>query len=128
MALNFHHMLLRILTFLLVSLPFNSNAVSAEKCLLGGYCPRNPNDPLIKNIATFAVVTHNSDSNSSLEFDNVAEAQSQVVKGVNYRLVIKVNETHIIENFPNVYQALVYQGLNGNDDLHLQYFKKLTTV
>ncbi|KAL3521779.1 hypothetical protein ACH5RR_014613 [Cinchona calisaya] len=128
MAINFHHMLLTILAFLLVLLPFNSNAVLTEKCLLGGYCPRNPNDTLIKNIATFAVVTHNSDSNSSLEFDNVAEAQRQVVKGVNYRLVIKVNETHIIQNFPNVYQALVYQGLNGKDDLHLRYFKKLTTV
>ncbi|KAL3521854.1 hypothetical protein ACH5RR_014688 [Cinchona calisaya] len=128
MALNFPHMLLTILAFLLVSLPFNSNAVSAEKCLLGGYCPRNPNDPDIIRIGTFAVETYNSNSNSSLELDNVVEAQSQVVKGSNYRLVIKVNETHVIENFPNVYLALVYLGLNGKDDLHLQYFKKLTTV
>ncbi|KAL3521859.1 hypothetical protein ACH5RR_014693 [Cinchona calisaya] len=128
MALNFHHLLLTFLAFLLVWLPFNSNAVSAEKCLIGGFCPKNPNDPSIVKVGQFSVETYNSNANTSLVFDKVVEAQTQSARGINYRLVIKVNGTNSINNFPNVYQAFVYWGLNGKDDLHLQYFKKLAIV
>ncbi|KAK9091923.1 hypothetical protein Syun_026834 [Stephania yunnanensis] len=54
----------------------------------GGYEPVDPSDPHIEDTGRYAVDEYNKRTNMDLKFVNVIKAETQVVSGVNYRLVI----------------------------------------
>ncbi|KAK9091920.1 hypothetical protein Syun_026831 [Stephania yunnanensis] len=56
--------------------------------ILGGYQPADPTDPRIVDIGRYAVDEYNKRTHTDLKFVNVIKAETQVVSGFNYRLVI----------------------------------------
>ncbi|KAK9089833.1 hypothetical protein Scep_028915 [Stephania cephalantha] len=54
----------------------------------GGYLPADPNDPHIVDTGRYAVDEYNKRTHMDLKFVNVIKAETQVVSGVNYRLVV----------------------------------------
>ncbi|CAL9765473.1 unnamed protein product [Musa acuminata subsp. burmannicoides] len=55
---------------------------------LGGWTPVDVNNPHVHDIAVFAVSEHNKEAKEPLTLVNVVQAQSQVVAGVNYKLLL----------------------------------------
>ena len=73
---------------------------------LGGWTPLpNPRAPEIVNIARFAVSEHNKQANTSLVLDSVLKGYTQVVNGLNYRLILSATDER---PKPNNYEAIVY--------------------
>ncbi|KAK9084673.1 hypothetical protein Sjap_025084 [Stephania japonica] len=58
------------------------------RSLLGGYHPADPNDSKIVEIGHYAVQEYNNRTHMGLKFVNLIKADTQVVAGINYRLVI----------------------------------------
>ncbi|OWM75909.1 hypothetical protein CDL15_Pgr009553 [Punica granatum] len=60
---------------------------------LGGWTRmKDLNDPYVQGIAKFAISQYNKRSKASLTFVSVKSGDSQVVKGVNYRLIISATD------------------------------------
>ncbi|KAF5196131.1 Cysteine proteinase inhibitor [Thalictrum thalictroides] len=90
--------------------PSPSQSPSASTGLVGGYKPiDNITDPHIHDLGEFAVSEHNNKAKTSLKFVNVIKGQSQVVAGINYRLVIAAKKDGIERN----YLAVVYERPGG---------------
>ncbi|ONK59771.1 uncharacterized protein A4U43_C08F10470 [Asparagus officinalis] len=59
----------------------------------GGYGPiKNLSDPHLGEIGKFAVSEHNKEANTKLVFTKVIKGESQVVAGINYKLVIEAKD------------------------------------
>ncbi|KAE8728859.1 Cysteine proteinase inhibitor 5 [Hibiscus syriacus] len=85
--------------------------------LPGGWFPiKNINDPHVTEIAKFAVSEYNKQSKASLELVKVVKGESQVVSGMNYRLVLKAKDRTAVKT----YQAVVWEK-------EWQNFKSLTS-
>ncbi|CAL9135759.1 unnamed protein product [Musa acuminata var. zebrina] len=54
----------------------------------GSWTPVDVNNPHVHDIAVFAVSEHNKEAKEPLTLVNVVQAQSQVVAGVNYKLLL----------------------------------------
>ncbi|GMH26862.1 hypothetical protein Nepgr_028705 [Nepenthes gracilis] len=79
---------------------------SRQDALVGSYRPiRNLKDPHIIEIAEFAVSEHNKQAAAKLVFVKVVKGESQVVAGVNFRLVIEAKDGDALED----YEAVVYE-------------------
>ncbi|KAF8100877.1 hypothetical protein N665_0214s0037, partial [Sinapis alba] len=60
---------------------------------IGGWTPiRDVKDPHIVEIGKFAVSEYDKQNNLGLRFVEVLSGESQVVSGMNYRLIVSVNE------------------------------------
>ncbi|KAL4309619.1 hypothetical protein GQ457_01G043460 [Hibiscus cannabinus] len=74
--------------------------------LTGGWSPiENIADPHVTEIAEFAVGEYNRESKASLKLDKVVKGDTQVVAGMNYRLVLKAKDGKA----EKTYQAVVWE-------------------
>ncbi|TYI23699.1 hypothetical protein ES332_A06G182800v1 [Gossypium tomentosum] len=94
-----------LLSLSLLFLPFIfSNAEKGH--LFGGRTPiKDIKDPHVMEIAEFAVDEYNKQSNSSLILQKVVKGETQVVAGINYRLVLKAKNGSMAKK----YQAVVWE-------------------
>ncbi|XP_020244461.1 cysteine proteinase inhibitor 1-like [Asparagus officinalis] len=73
----------------------------------GGYGPiKNLSDPHLGEIGKFAVSEHNKEANTKLVFTKVIKGESQVVAGINYKLVIEAKDQN---NEVGRYEVIVYE-------------------
>ncbi|KAL0222464.1 hypothetical protein RCL1_002318 [Eukaryota sp. TZLM3-RCL] len=86
--------------------------LSVAFCMMGGYHPRDVNDPDVLEAASFAVSILNSHSNSMHphSLKKVVEASSQVVAGVNFKIVLETSRGNSVER----HEVVVYKGLGTN--------------
>ncbi|CAA3028511.1 cysteine proteinase inhibitor 1-like [Olea europaea var. sylvestris] len=108
MALKSRSLFLIILPILVASISIEVSAAQSggRGPIVGGYKPiDNPNDPTVIEIAKFAVDEHNKEAKSNLEFQKVVKGESQVVAGINYKLVISAVDGAAVQN----YLAVIYE-------------------
>ena len=100
---------MRLHCVLLLSLLFLSLFavdVGRAEGLVGGWTPiKDLKDPHVKEIADFAVKEYNKESGAKLKLQKVIKGESQVVAGINYRLVIAAKDGSATKN----YQAVVWE-------------------
>ncbi|KAG0455195.1 hypothetical protein HPP92_024154 [Vanilla planifolia] len=100
-----------ILFFSFISLAPVFSASAAEtgvrrEVFLGGWKPiKNLTDPYVQEIAHFAVAEHNKDGDPQLKLRRVVSGETQVVAGINYRLVI---EAMAVGGSARKYEAVVW--------------------
>ncbi|KAI3456548.1 hypothetical protein Pfo_013211 [Paulownia fortunei] len=95
------------LSILVVSVPSEASSLPRRGTIVGGWRPiDNPKDPEVVKIAKFAVTEHNKQANATLSFVTVVKGESQVVAGMNYRLVISAKDGGAAD--PKNYRALVW--------------------
>ncbi|KAL5575893.1 hypothetical protein UlMin_017592 [Ulmus minor] len=74
--------------------------------LAGGWKPiENLKDPEVKEIADYAVAEYNKRAKLNLKLKSVVQGETQVVAGLNYRLVLEVQNG----KKPERYQAVVWE-------------------
>ncbi|XP_030553024.1 cysteine proteinase inhibitor 1-like [Rhodamnia argentea] len=84
---------------------------------LGGWQPiKNLSDPYVREIAEFAVKTHNVEANTGLLLKKVVKGETQVVAGTNYKLVVEVKDGADAKRF----EALVW-------DKPWEHFRRLSS-
>lgn len=92
--------------------------------LVGSYKPiQDVNDPHIQQVAKFAVTEHNKQAKTNLTFDSVIKGESQVVAGINYRLVIAAKNGNTVNNYLAEVYDKTYEG-----SIELISFKPLLKV
>ncbi|XP_019171504.1 PREDICTED: cysteine proteinase inhibitor 5-like [Ipomoea nil] len=108
----------RFVSLMLFSLVVATAAHGARRELLpGGWSPiKDLKDPVVVEIANFAINTHNKEAKSNLIFKSVIGGESQIVEGLNYKLDIEVEEGNCL----NKYEALVW-------DKPSEKFRQLTS-
>ncbi|KAJ4878194.1 Cysteine proteinase inhibitor 5 [Raphanus sativus] len=74
---------------------------------VGGWNPRDVNDPHVVKIVQFAVSQYNIQSQSGLKFMNVVRGEFQVVSGINYKLVVEANDGN--NSADRTYEAVVFE-------------------
>ncbi|KAL1560018.1 cysteine proteinase inhibitor 1-like [Salvia divinorum] len=117
------HILLASLSLLVVALAPISAASRGH--IVGGWQPiANPKAPEIVKIAKFSVSEHNKQKNTSLVLVSVVKGESQVVAGINYRLVISAKDASASAAAPKAYSAVVYSKAAPRS-LHLTSFEKI---
>ncbi|KAK3218845.1 hypothetical protein Dsin_012815 [Dipteronia sinensis] len=74
--------------------------------LLGGWSPiKDLSDPHVKEIAEFAVAEYNKQSKDGLVLKSLVSGETQVVSGMNYRLVVVAAK----KAATNHYEAVVWE-------------------
>ena len=72
----------------------------------GGWTPaKDPSAPEYFQLATFAVSEANKRINEALTLESVSRAETQVVAGVNYRLILSARDQRPVTNN---YEAIVF--------------------
>ncbi|KAK6938876.1 Cystatin domain [Dillenia turbinata] len=72
----------------------------------GGWQPiTNLKDPHVVEIAEFAVTQHNKVAKENLKFESVIKGETQVVAGMNYKLVLAAKDGEAENN----YEAVVWE-------------------
>ncbi|KAK1273624.1 Cysteine proteinase inhibitor 5 [Acorus gramineus] len=67
-------------------------SVDARGGIVGGWTPiKDVNDPHVRDIGQYAVAEHDRRTGEGLSFDRVVSGATQVVAGINYRLVISAS-------------------------------------
>ncbi|XWS15478.1 hypothetical protein CRYUN_Cryun34aG0004100 [Craigia yunnanensis] len=95
-----------ILLLSLLFLPIIFFDAKAEKVLLGGWTPiENITDPHVTEIAEFAVTEYNKQSKTTLKLLKVVKGETQVVAGLNYKLLLNATDGAAT----NLYQAVVWE-------------------
>ncbi|KAG6525226.1 cysteine proteinase inhibitor 1-like [Zingiber officinale] len=73
----------------------------------GGWKPIGDlQDPHVIDIAKFAVDEHNKEATSQLRLVSVVKGETQVVAGMNYRIILKAG---VVGAKVNVYEAVVWE-------------------
>ncbi|KAG8385839.1 hypothetical protein BUALT_Bualt03G0086900 [Buddleja alternifolia] len=81
-----------LLLVLLSVLVFSFSSCEASH-FLGGWDPIHKlNDPLVVEIAKFAVAEHNKQAKAALEFVTVVKGETELVAGLNYKLIISAKD------------------------------------
>ncbi|XP_047939798.1 cysteine proteinase inhibitor 1-like [Salvia hispanica] len=115
------HILLAALSLMAVALVPISAASRGH--IVGGWKPiDNPNAPEIVEIAKFAISEYNKQKKTALDLVSVVKGESQVVAGINYRLVISAKDASAAA--PKTYSAVVYSK-PGPKSLKLTSFEKI---
>ncbi|XP_009386947.2 cysteine proteinase inhibitor 1 [Musa acuminata AAA Group] len=89
----------------------------------GGWTPVDVNNPHVHDIAVFAVSEHNKEAKEPLTLENVVQAQSQVVAGVNYKLLLVAKNE---KGASAGYEAMVWEK-EWENFRKLTSFKRLLT-
>ncbi|KAJ4822567.1 hypothetical protein Tsubulata_036735 [Turnera subulata] len=104
-----------LLLLLLLCLLLAAAALTEEAALVGGWKPiKDLKDPHVIEIAEFAVGEYSRQAHAQLKLEKVLKGDTQVVSGVNYRLVLAVKEGS------KRYEAVVWEKSWAN-------FKNLTS-
>ncbi|KAF3452089.1 hypothetical protein FNV43_RR08185 [Rhamnella rubrinervis] len=104
------------IVLVLVALFVAAASAARTKALVGGWkTVQDLKDPHVKEIIEFAVSKYNKQSKANLKFDSVVKGDSQVVAGINYRLVISVKNGNATER----YQVVVWE--------NTKHFMKITS-
>ncbi|KAK1273629.1 Cysteine proteinase inhibitor 5 [Acorus gramineus] len=94
-------LLLLLLSFLLFNI---------ATAIVGGWTPINDvNDPHVRDIGRYAVDRHERLTGENLLFNDILSGETQVVEGVNYRLVISANEVVGAPSSAKKYEAVVWE-------------------
>ncbi|KAI5671234.1 hypothetical protein M9H77_11598 [Catharanthus roseus] len=92
MALNLHSLRFTILLILAVTV-FSDVSAALGGPNLGGWKPiKNTKDPSVVEIGQFAINEHNKEAKSGLKFQEIVKGETQVVSGMNYKLVISAKD------------------------------------
>ncbi|KAI4321128.1 hypothetical protein MLD38_034548 [Melastoma candidum] len=95
---------------------------SALEQTVGGWTSvKSLDDPHLKEIAEFAVHEYNKQLKASLSLTRVVEAETQIVSGMNYRIVIDVEEG---KGGSKRYEAVVWEKPSDHS-MKLTSFKPL---
>ncbi|KAF8030297.1 hypothetical protein BT93_E2676 [Corymbia citriodora subsp. variegata] len=90
---------------ILLLLKVSASGPYTTELLVVGWNPiKNLSDPYVREIAEFAVKTHNDEAKTGMVLEKVVGGDTQVVSGTGYRLVIEVKDGAKIKN----YVALVW--------------------
>ncbi|XVF13718.1 hypothetical protein REPUB_Repub08aG0231700 [Reevesia pubescens] len=95
--------------------------------LAGGWEPiKNISEPHVREVAEFAVSDYNKQSKASLKLKSVVEGETQVVSGINYKLVVETIDGTINWTVAGIeeYEAVVWEKAQGNSR-SLTSFKRL---
>ncbi|XP_009629445.1 cysteine proteinase inhibitor 1-like [Nicotiana tabacum] len=95
MAIKFNSILGTLLALVIAAVLFHVSAAQGgrREVLAGGWRPiKNITDPEVVEIGKFAVNEHNKEAKTKLEFEKIMNGESQVVAGINYRLVIAAKD------------------------------------
>ena len=85
--------------------------------MVGGLKPiGDPKDKHVMEIGQFAVMEYKKRSNSALKFESVDKCETQLVSGINYRLILVVKDEPSTMKF----EVVVWEKLREN-------FKSLTS-
>lgn len=106
---------LLLLPLLLVAIHSPPRALAAReatrKFLVGGWQPiKDISDPHVQEIAEFAVSEHNKLANTTLALSKVVKGETQVVAGVNYRLVLETKDGEAMANYVAVVWEKAWEG------------------
>uniref|UniRef100_A0A7S1PKN6 Cystatin domain-containing protein n=1 Tax=Percolomonas cosmopolitus TaxID=63605 RepID=A0A7S1PKN6_9EUKA len=86
--------------------------------VVGGFTKQNTNSSDIQEVAQFALnqikMRSNSINANQMEMANIVSAETQVVAGLNYRLVLAINTPN---GKSQNYQVTVYKDLQGDMSL-----------
>ncbi|XP_042017480.1 cysteine proteinase inhibitor 1-like [Salvia splendens] len=83
-----------------------AKAATAAELIPGGYTPvKDPSAREYFILATFAVSEQNKRINEALTLESVLKVETQVVAGVNYKLVLTARDERRVTN---KYEAIVY--------------------
>ncbi|KAF5177758.1 Histidine-containing phosphotransfer protein [Thalictrum thalictroides] len=75
--------------------------------LVGGWKPiEDIKDPHVQELGKFAVSEHNKEAKTDLSFNEVVRGDTQVVSGLNYRLVVTAKDGSLKKN---EYEAIVWE-------------------
>ncbi|KAJ4835801.1 hypothetical protein Tsubulata_029235, partial [Turnera subulata] len=108
-----------LILLLLCLLSAAAAALTAEAALVGGWKPiKDLKDPHVIEIAEFAVGEYGRQAHAQLKLDKVLKGETQVVSGVNYRLVLAVKQEEGAGS--KRYEAIVWEKPWAN-------FKNLTS-
>ncbi|XP_059664585.1 cysteine proteinase inhibitor 1-like [Cornus florida] len=100
-------------TFLLLDV----SAVYGRVGVVGGWEPiKDPKAPEVQEIGEFAVTQHNKQAKTDLKFESVDSGETQVVSGMNYRLVLSAKDGA----GSNKYEAVIW-------DKPWAHFRNLTS-
>ncbi|XP_049392565.1 cysteine proteinase inhibitor 1-like [Solanum stenotomum] len=101
MAIKFNHILGALFVVVATVLLRVSDAKGSRKeAIVGGWNPiTNLTDPEVVKIGKFAVDEHNKEAKTKLEFQEITKGESQVVAGINYRLVISAKDGDSPHNY-----------------------------
>ncbi|CAM8989847.1 hypothetical protein QQ045_008335 [Rhodiola kirilowii] len=92
-----------ILVHLIVSCALTSSTSVPPR--FGGWHPiEDVNDPMIQDLAKFAVTEQNKLQGARLQFERVIEGEEQVVAGINYRLILAASSDGTLGK----YEAVLY--------------------
>lgn len=84
----------------LLFLPIFSAAVGRNDSLIGGWQPiKDVKNPHVMEIGEFAVAEYNKASKAGLKFESVVKGETQVVSGLNYRLLIYANDGAVTKDY-----------------------------
>ncbi|OVA20061.1 Proteinase inhibitor I25 [Macleaya cordata] len=85
-----------------------------EIFLTGDWSPiKDVKDPHIVEIGQFAVKEYNEKTKTGLKFDQVISGESQVVSGINYKLVLKAKEGSSENNYEAIVWEKVWMGFRN---------------
>ncbi|KAM1213993.1 hypothetical protein ACFX13_005415 [Malus domestica] len=101
-----------LLILALVLLPPVAAAADRRGLITGGWQPiKNMSDPHVKEIAEFAVseYTKQAQGQNKLVFESVVRGDSQVVAGINYRLVISAKNESVVDPAADDYEGIVWE-------------------
>ncbi|KAH1055595.1 hypothetical protein J1N35_033660 [Gossypium stocksii] len=77
-----------------------------QDALTGGWTPiKNIKDPHVIEIAKFAINEYKKKSKGNLKLEEVEKGETQVVSGINYKLVLQAKD----ETADNSYEAVVWE-------------------
>ncbi|XP_047967297.1 cysteine proteinase inhibitor 1-like [Salvia hispanica] len=82
-----------------------SSVSKTAMAIPGGWTPQDPKAPEYFQLATFAVSEANKRINEALTLESVSRAETQVVAGTNYRLILSARDQRPISNN---YEAIVF--------------------
>ncbi|KAJ8759820.1 hypothetical protein K2173_009921 [Erythroxylum novogranatense] len=103
---NFPVMQRRVVLFGIVSLVAVAVGVTKAAAMPGGWEPiKNVSDPHIQEIGEYAVSEYDKRAKAELKYENVEGGETQVVSGINYRLVVKAMDGTTAKN----YEAVVWE-------------------
>ncbi|MEN9864566.1 MAG: Aspartic acid proteinase inhibitor [Pseudomonadota bacterium] len=87
-----------------------ASTVQASEAVTGGYIRGNTKDAAVLKAARFALKQQSAQSGQPLTLQQIMQAQTQVVAGVNYRLCMKVRQGQPAKSI--TVMATVYQNLS----------------